>query len=177
MKKIEYYVGTSLDGYISGENEDVSAFVAGGNGIQQYLDDLKSYETVIMGRKTYEFGYKYGLQPGAPAYPHMEHYIFSNSLSFDNPSDQIKIKDIDIDEIEKIRAKSTTDVYLCGGGVFAGWLLENEKIDILKLKVNPMILGSGVKMFGDTKKNYQLALLDTNRYDHDLFINTYEIKY
>lgn len=78
MKKIIYYVATSIDGFISGLNEDISGFLPDGNGVQKYLDDLKEFKTVIMGRKTYEFGYKYGLKPGSPAYPHMDHYIFSN---------------------------------------------------------------------------------------------------
>lgn len=58
MNKIIYYVATSLDGYISGLDEDISGFVGVGSGLQKYLDDLKGFETDIMGRKTYEFGYK-----------------------------------------------------------------------------------------------------------------------
>lgn len=81
MPKIVYYVAISLDGYIAGEGDDVSMFIPGGNGVEQYQKDLLDFSTVIMGRRTYEFGYQYGLQPGQPAYPHMEHYIFSDSLS------------------------------------------------------------------------------------------------
>ena len=83
MKKIVYYVASSIDGFISGENEDISGFLKEGNGVQKYLDDLKEFETVIMGRRTYEFGYKYGLKPGEPPYPHMNHFIFSETLNFE----------------------------------------------------------------------------------------------
>lgn len=177
MKKIIYYVATSLDGFISGPNEDISGFVAAGNGVQQYLDDLKDFNTVIMGKNTYEFGYKYGLEPGKLAYPHMDHFIFSKSLTFNDPDPKIHIKKIDLDEIKKIRDQSETDIYLCGGGVFAGWLLDNEMIDTLKLKVNPLILGQGIKIFGNSTKNYLLELLESNAYDDGLLINTYTIKY
>jgi len=177
MKKIIYYVASSIDGFISGEHEDISGFLNEGNGVQKYLEDLKKFETVIMGRKTYEFGYKFGLKPGEPAYAHMRHFIFSKSLTFENPSEQIQIKRLDIQEIEHIRAASKTDVYLCGGGIFAGWLLEHEQIDILKLKINPLILGRGIKLFGNSKKEYQLNLKESERYDGGLLINTYEIKY
>ncbi|KSA13742.1 hypothetical protein [Maribacter dokdonensis] len=44
-----------------------------------------------MGRKTYEFGYAYGLKPGQPAYAHMQHHILSKSLQFDDKSDQVHI--------------------------------------------------------------------------------------
>ena len=92
MSKIVYYVATSLDGYISGLNEDISGFVGEGNGVVKYLDDLKSYSTVIMGRKTYEFGYKYGLEPGKLAYPHMDHYIFSSTLRLKDQDPKLHIK-------------------------------------------------------------------------------------
>ena len=177
MNKIVYYVASSIDGFISGENEDISGFLGEGNGVQKYLADLKKFETVIMGRKTYEFGYKFGLKPGDPPYPHMDHYIFSESMTFENAKSNVKIKKLDLDEINKIRKVSKTDIYLCGGGLFAGWLLENEQIDILKLKVNPLILGKGIKLFGDSKKEYHLDLTDTEVYEAGLLINTYNIKY
>jgi dihydrofolate reductase len=59
MRKIIYYVAIFIDGYISGPDGDVSMFTANGDGVNQYLADLNEFDTVIMGRKTYEFGYKY----------------------------------------------------------------------------------------------------------------------
>ncbi|MEW7292825.1 dihydrofolate reductase family protein [Aquimarina sp. 2304DJ70-9] len=176
MSKIIYYVATSLDGFISGPNDDISNFVVDGNGVEQYLSDLKSFNTVIMGRKTYEFGYNYGLEPGQPAYPHMEHYIFSNSLHLENLHDSVHIEKPSIDRINEIKENSTTDVYLCGGGDFAGWLLDNRQIDLLKLKINPIILGGGVKIFGNSKTNANWKLIESNQFDNGLQIAEYELK-
>jgi len=108
MKKIIYYVASSIDGYICGANDDISDFVGTGNGVQKYLEDLKDFETVIMGRKTYEFGYRYGLEPGKPAYSNMNHYIFSKTLSFENPDEKVHVKAIDINQIIKIKEESTS---------------------------------------------------------------------
>ena len=63
---------------------NIDGYVAEGNGLDKYLNDLKDFDTVIMGRNTDEFGYRFGLQPGRLAYPHMDHYIFSNSLVIEN---------------------------------------------------------------------------------------------
>ena len=65
MRKIIYYVATSLDGFISGTSGDIDGFVLGGEGVDQYLEDLQAFDTVIMGKNTYEFGYQYGLKPGS----------------------------------------------------------------------------------------------------------------
>ena len=157
MPKIHYYIAISLDGYISGENGDIGGFLGEGKGIQKYLSDLNDYETVIMGRNTYEFGYQYGLKPGDLAYPHMDHFIFSDTLSIEGANDKLSIKKLELDEIKNIRANSNTDVYLCGGGMFAGWLLEHEQIDVLKLKINPLVIGKGVRLFGDYEKRFSFS--------------------
>ncbi len=175
MNKIIYYVAVSLDGYISGPNEDVSRFVGKGDGVERYLADLKQFKTVIMGRKTYEFGYKYGLVPGQPAYSHMEHYIFSHSLKLENMHENVHIEPPDVDRIKIIRENSPSDVYLCGGGQFAGWLLDHELIDELILKINPIILGGGVRIFGDSTKDCSLTLIESQMYDNGLQISRYKI--
>ena len=177
MRKIIYYVATSIDGYISGPDEDVSRFTANGDGINQYLDDLKDFDTVIMGRKTYEFGYKFGLKPGQLAYPHMKHWVFSSTLKLENCEKGLEVKSLDVNNIEELKKEDGSDIYLCGGGEFAGWLFENEKIDILKIKLNPIILGYGVRIFGNSEKPINLQLLSTANYNDDLHIITYKIIY
>lgn len=174
MSKIVYYVATSLDGYISGPNNDISKFAAEGEGVKKYLEDLGNFKTVIMGRNTYEFGYQYGLKPGQPAYPHMEHYIFSNNLQLESPSDQVHVEKLSVDRIEEIRQNSETDVYLCGGGIFAGWLLDHGLIDQLKIKLNPITLGAGIKVFGDSQTQLKWSLVEMKSYEGGLQILTYE---
>ncbi|NND15145.1 MAG: dihydrofolate reductase [Eudoraea sp.] len=175
MTKIVYYVASSLDGFISGPNNDISNFAGEGNGIEKYVSDLQHFDTVIMGRKTYEFGYEYGLEPGQPAYPHMKHYIFSNTLQLENVHDLVHIEEVRIDRIHEIKESAGTDVYLCGGGQFAGWLLDQGLIDVLKLKLNPIILGDGIRLFGDSNTNINLKLKASDQYEDGLQIATYEL--
>ncbi len=175
MPKIIYYVAISLDGYIAGPENDISLFTAQGNGVEQYQKDLLSFGTVIMGRRTYEFGYQFGLKPGQPAYPHMEHHIFSASLKFkEEVHPKVHIEPESLDRVQEIRENSATDIYLCGGGQFAGWLLEHEMIDQLKIKLNPIILGGGIRLFGNSTAKARWELINTSRYEEGLQIMTYE---
>ena len=176
MRDIVYYVATSTDGYISGPDGDISGFVQQGSGVTKYLNDLKDFDTVIMGRRTYEFGYAFGLIPGEPAYPHMEHFIFSKTLNFSNSSDKVHVCPLDLKIVQDLKNREGTDIYLCGGGEFAGWLLDHEMIDILKIKLNPLILGSGVKLFGASSKQYKLKLLEQENFDNGLQIISYKIE-
>ena len=177
MRNIVYYVATSLDGFISGPDGDISGFTASGNGVDQYLNDLQKYDTVIMGRKTYEFGYKFGMKPGDLAYPHMEHYIFSDNLKIETKDKSLHLRNLNLDHIFELRNQKGPEIYLCGGGQFAGWLLENEQITHLKLKLNPFIAGKGVKLFGSSTKFYKTELISSNLYDDGLQIMTYKLNY
>ena len=177
MRPIIYYVATSLDGYICGPNADISGFVATGKGVEQYLQDLQAFDTVIMGRKTYEFGYEFGLQPGQPAYPQMRHFIFSKSLTFTDPHEKVKVCPLDLSIIRDLKAEEGSPIYLCGGGEFAGWLLDHQLIDILKIKLNPFIQGAGVPLFGSSTTVCQTRLVDTQQYEEGLQIITYQLEY
>ncbi|RFS14378.1 dihydrofolate reductase family protein [Emticicia sp. C21] len=177
MRKIIYYVAVSADGFISGLNDDISGFVQQGEGVNQYFQDLKDFDIVIMGRKTYEFGYKYGMEPGQPAYPNMKHYIFSDSLILENPHEDVKVLNRDLKHIETLKSESGSDIYLCGGGEFAGWLLDNQLIDVLKIKANPVVLGEGIRLFGSSKNKVQLNRINLREYDNSLNVVTYEIRY
>lgn len=175
MRKIIYYVATSLDGYISGVNDDISMFKLEGEGIDQYQYDLLSFDTVIMGRNTYEFGYVYGMKPGDRAYPHMEHLIYSNSLSFEEPSKGVRVIPRRIEQVQELKNEIGSDIYLCGGGTFAGWLMVHGMIDELRLKVNPVLIGNGIKLFGNYQVANRLEVLYNQSFDDGLQIITYRV--
>ncbi len=176
MRKIIYYVATSLDGYIAGPGGDISGFVPDGSGVKQYLEDLKAFDTVIMGRSTYEFGYQYGLKAGSLAYPHMRHYIFSSTMTLEQQDPALHICEVSRAKILELKAEEGTDIYLCGGGIFAGWLWEEGLIDQIKIKLNPLMLHGGTRILAGTSTKRKLHLLEEQSHDHGLKIMTYEVE-
>jgi len=175
MKKLVYYVAMSLDGYIAGENEDVGNFIYHGEGVDQYLADLKSFGAVILGRKTYEFGYKFGLVPGepSPAYSPMKHYIVSGSLTFDRSHPDVRV--IRLSEVASLKSTAPGDIYLCGGGELAGHLLQHGLIDEVRVKLNPLLLGKGIKLFEGVTAPYKLRLLNQKNYPDGMLILSYQV--
>lgn len=164
MRRIVYDVAATLDGYIAADGGDISAFSNEGDHVDAYLERLKGYETVLMGRRTYEFGYAFGLKPGQRAYPHMTHHIFSRSLVVPAISDVEVVRDNWLDAVDALRAAPGGDIYLCGGGAFAGYLMSHGRIDRLAIKLNPVLLGGGVPLFENLDKPIKLQLFDSTRY-------------
>ncbi len=174
MRKIVYYVATSVDGFIAGPNDDISGFAQQGPGVEKYQQDLQQFNTVIMGRRTYEFGYQYGLPPGQPAYPHMEHYLFLSTLTFEQSHEKVHVVPPDLSQVTTLKEQDGSDIYLCGGE-FAGWLLDQRQIDVLKIKLNPIILGEGIRLFGTSSGKYQLILTEQETFDEGPQILTYHL--
>ncbi|GAB3789132.1 dihydrofolate reductase family protein [Spirosoma horti] len=178
MRKLIYHVGVTLDHFIAQEDGSADGFLYEGEHVTDYVQSLQAYDTVLMGRKTYEFGYQHGLQAGQPAYPHMTHYIFSKSLHFETPAhEQVHIIDQhEVDFIQQLKAGQGTPLYLCGGGRFAGFLLEQELIDELKVKVYPVLFGTGIPLF-QSNKAVKLALGAAKVYNTGVVLMTYRIQY
>ncbi|WP_091605103.1 dihydrofolate reductase family protein [Maribacter dokdonensis] len=63
-----------------------------------------------------------------------------------------------------------------GGGEFAGWLLDNGLIDQMKIKLNPIILGNGIPLFGNSTTRAKWNLIKTESFEEGLKILTYEIE-
>jgi dihydrofolate reductase len=178
MRRIIYHVASTLDGYIAHNDGTTQGFLEEGEHVSDYLEGLKDYDTVIMGRHTYEYGYSYGLQPGQPAYPHMMHYIFSRSLHFAQPHEQVQVvSNNPINFLAELRETVGSPIYLCGGGQFAGFLLGHRLIDEVKVKLNPVLFGEGIKLFEGCEETYRLRELNTIAYKGGVFLLNYEIDY
>jgi dihydrofolate reductase len=72
-RKLVYYIAMTVHHYIAREDESVVGFLAEGHHIPDYLESLQAYDTVLMGRRTYEWGYQWRAIPSepSPTYGHM----------------------------------------------------------------------------------------------------------
>lgn len=177
MHPIIYDVAVSLDGFISGPDGDVSGFAQTGPVVEDYQGRMAGYSVAIMGRATYEFGYRFGLQPGQNPYPSMRTLVFSRSLECPENSDVEVIRDRDREVFARLRATAAGEIYLCGGGVFAGALLEMGMIDTLRLKRAPILLGSGVRLFGERSTGAQLECSETKNYPGGYVFQAFRMKF
>lgn len=164
MRRVVYDVAVSRDGFIAAPNNDVSLFPQHGEHVEAYKQRLQTYDCVLMGRHTYEFGYEFGLPRGARAYPHMEHYIFSESISLPDNAEVNVVRREFCSTLSNLKAAAGGDIYLCGGGALAGLLAQNKLIDQLRLKIAPVIFGSGTPLFTGLNTPLQLQPLHTQHF-------------
>ena len=103
----------------------------------------------------------------------METIVFSKTLECP-PDSKISVRQsTDEQELLALKKSSTGPIYLCGGGAFAGWLLGKKMIDQGRLKRAPIILGSGVALFGDIPDAVGLIRINTKTYDNGYILEEF----
>lgn len=165
MQPLIYDVAVSADGYIAGPDGDASRFPHEGPWVDAYLRRLQSYSAVIMGRKTYEFGYAFGMQAGDNPYPHADCHVISDELVLPGAAVSVHPRSEAKAVIERLKQDAPGPTYLCGGGVLAGWALKAGLVDRIRLKRAPIFLGSGTALFEGLSGPVDAKLIDQQFYE------------
>jgi len=180
MGNLVYHVATTLDGFIANKNHDINGFLVDTEHLADFQKSLKNdYSCVLMGKNTYEFGFKFGLKQGEPAYTeyNLPNYVVASDLDYKPEYGLTVISEDVVGEVKKLKQNSKKDVWLCGGGQLAGFLLEKKLIDKIIVKQNPTIFGEGIKLFEGCHSTYQLDLEDYKSYKNSICLLTYRVNY
>ncbi|MFI9174984.1 dihydrofolate reductase family protein [Streptomyces lincolnensis] len=193
MRKLTYFIACSIDGFIGDESGDASFMypfvdeeffdflkteypetMSTGGRRALGLDDLENqkFDTVIQGRGSYDVGLREGM---TSPYAHMREYVASRTLK-DSPDPHVEIVAEDV--VAKVRAlkaeESGLGIYLCGGSVLAGELL--DEVDELVIKTYPVVIGTGMPMFGSGFAVEEFTLDDVRVFKNGVVVRTYSRK-
>ena len=116
-----------------------------------------------MGRVTYEgFAEAWPTRTGDPfsdKFNSMPKYVVSSKLKKADWNNSTILQGDVVDEVSKLKQKVPGDILVSGSAKLVQTLIANDLVDQLNLMVFPVILGSGKRLFGETKdlKTLQLA--------------------
>lgn len=190
MRKLTYYVACTADRFIAREDGSFDFFLSEGEHVADLLQNFpetipahlrdtlgitaenQCFDTVVMGRRTYEVGSKEGL---TNPYPQMEQYVISQTLQ-ESPDQNVElISSNPVALIQQLKHRSGKDIWLCGGSSLATALF--SEIDEMILKVHPILLGSGIPLFAHITQPTFLELCSSKIYDNGFMLLHYRIKH
>jgi dihydrofolate reductase len=165
MRKIIVLSMITLDGVMQapgGPKEDVSGGFKYGGWTAPYSD--KVYNEVVqkelqpadylLGRKTFEIWAGYWPAHGDfwPGINEGSKYVFSKSLKKSDPvvtgwKNSVLVKNVAA--IKKIKKSKGADIQVWGSSELIQLLLKNDLVDELRLKIHPLTLGKGKKLFNN----------------------------
>jgi dihydrofolate reductase len=141
MRRLRYSVGMSLDGYIAGPK---------GEADWLFMDPeidfgamLAQYDTLLMGRKTYEAAAEMG---GGGMFPGMKVVVVSRTLK-PKAHPKVAIVSGDLKEaVEALKAQPGRDIWLFGGGELFRGCLAQGLVDDVEVGLIPILLGGGIPL-------------------------------
>jgi dihydrofolate reductase len=163
MRKIVVLSMISLDGVMQapgGPKEDTSSGFKYGGWSAPYGDEIygqvvrKELEPAdyLLGRKTFKIWAGYWPQHGDfwPGINEGAKYVFSKNMKKSDKlvtgwKNSVLIKNVA--DIKKVKNSKGSDIHVWGSGELVQLLLKHDLVDELRLKIHPLTLGKGKKLF------------------------------
>jgi len=165
-KKVIVYIAASLDGYIAGPNDDMSflSLVEQEGEDYGYADFIKTVDTVIMGRKTYDW-----VMSHMPEFPHADKtaYIITRTPRPDVGKTSFYTGNLP-ELISRLKSEDGKTIFIDGGAEIVNELLQAGVIDELIISVIPVLVGNGVRLFNDNRPVQQLKLQSAKQFESGL---------
>lgn len=174
--EITLYIATSVDGFIAAEDGGVGwldefqseSDEGDDGGYEAFFEDV---DALVMGARTYEQVLSFGEWP----YEDRPTYVLTHSE--DSPDiDNVEFVDDEVNTLSD-RLRGLHDrIWLVGGAQVAQSFLREGKIDELRLSLVPLLLGDGIRLFGETGTRERLELVSNTAHDDGIVEVHYDVK-
>jgi dihydrofolate reductase len=175
----------SLDGVIQDPAGDEGFRVGGWVGLikdspelnQLALDEALGADALLLGRRSYEwFAARWPSRSGelADRLNGLPKYVVSSTLDDPAWNNSTVLKGEVLDEVSKLKKELEGKILIAASFQLVRTLIEHDLVDELRLKIFPVVLGAGERLFGETSDKKPMRLVHTQTVGDGVAIHTYE---
>ena len=173
MRKVTFGGANSLDNYFARKDDAVDWLLWTEEVSDIMAKFWKTIDTVLMGRRTYEVA----SQQSMSSYPGVKNYVFSRTMK-KSPNKNVKIISEDVAKfVRKLKREKGKGICVMGGGLLAKPLFEADLIDEVGFNIHPVLLGSGIPVFHQMKRQIDLELIECKTLKNGCVAVTYRVKH
>jgi dihydrofolate reductase len=174
MRKVIFGGANSLDNFIA-RKDDAVDWLMWNKEVAAIVKELWTrFDAMVMGRRTYEVSEKMG---GGPPHPGVKVYVISRTLKKLRQKNVTLVTEDAADFIRKLKNEEGKDICIMGGGLLAKSLFEADLIDEVGFNVHPVLLGSGIPLFHEMKKQINLELIKCQQLKNGCVYLLYNVKH
>jgi dihydrofolate reductase len=185
MGKIVISENVSLDGVIEDPAGD-EGFTRGGwvgriaalpEVAKVALDEALGTEALLLGRRSYEwFAARWPSRSGelADRLNSLPKYVVSSTLEDPDWNNSTVLKGDVVNEVSKLKQELKGEINVPASFQLARTLIEHDLVDELRLKIFPVVLGAGERLFGETSDKKPMRLVDSQTVGDGIAFLTYE---
>jgi dihydrofolate reductase len=185
MGKIVVSDNVSLDGVVQDPAGDEGFRVGGWVGLikdrpelaKLALDEAVGTEALLLGRRSYEwFAARWPSRSGelADRLNSLPKYVVSSTLENPEWNNSTVLKGDVLNEVSRLKHELKGEIVVPASFQLVRTLMEHDLVDELRLKIFPVVLGAGERLFGETSDKKAMRLVDTETVEGDVVVLTYE---
>ena len=186
MGKIVISENVSLDGVIEDPAGD-EGFTRGGwvgriaalpELAKFTLDEALGTEALLLGRRSYAwFAARWPSRTGelADRLNSLPKYVVSSTLEHPDWNNSTVLKGDAVEEVSKLKHELDGEIVVLGSFRLLRALFERDLVDELRLKVYPVVLGAGDRLFGETGDTMPMRLVDARTIGDGIVFLTYKL--
>ena len=188
MAKIVVFTNITLDGVMQApgrpEEDTRGGFQFGGWGAPYAAmassvatENMPKIGALLLGRRTYDIfaGYwpQHSGDPVSDNFNRTTKYVVSRQKRDLSWQHSILITGDVVAELKRLKQQDGNDLWVHGSGNFIQTLLKHDLVDEFWLKIFPITLGSGKRLFGEGTQPASLRLIDSKISTTGIIIATY----
>jgi dihydrofolate reductase len=173
-RKVIVRIAASADGYIARPDGDLDWLTShpAPKGFYGFNAFMKSIDTEILGRKTYEEG----LRLGAKFEGKTRAIVFSrHAPPADAPAGVEFVNDDIAQFVTRLREQPGKDIWLMGGGDIIASFLDAQAIDEFVISIFPVFIGDGIPLIARRHRHVSLELLSVERFENGVMQVHYRV--
>jgi dihydrofolate reductase len=185
MGKIVVSENVSLDGVVQDPAGDEGFRVGGWVGLikdspqlsKLALDEALGAEALLLGRRSYQwFAARWPSRSGelADRLNGLPKYVVSSTLEHPAWNNSTVLTGDVLHEVSKLRRELGGDIVVPASFQLVHTLMEHDLVDELRLKIFPVVLGAGARLFGPTSDKKPMRLVGTRTVEGDVAFLAYE---
>jgi dihydrofolate reductase len=170
MRKIQYGVATSLDGYIAGPNGEADWIRF--DGEIDFSAIWEQFDALLMGRKTYQSAIE---RLGRTAFTGKAVFVFSRQLDLHDHPGVTVVPGLTRPWLQSLKGQQGKDIWLMGGGTIFRQMLDLGEVDSISVTILPVLLGNGTPLMPPPYDPTSLRLSAHRVYKSGIISAVYEI--
>jgi dihydrofolate reductase len=185
MGRIVVSENVALDGVIQDPAGDEGFRVGGWVGLikdspqlnKLALDEALGAEALLLGRRSYEwFAARWPSRSGelADRLNSLPKYVVSSTLKEPKWNNSTVLKGDVVNEVSKLKQELNGEIVVPASFQLLRLLMEHDLVDELRLKIFPVVLGAGERLFGETSDMKPMRLLHTQTVEGGIAYLTYQ---
>jgi len=171
MRKVTYGAAVSLDFYLAGPDEAIDWLRWSKDSAAISRASWQGVDTILMGRKTYEFAARQG---GGPSTSKMRTFIFSRTMAA-APEGATLVGEDGATFVRALKQQEGGDIIVLGGGELGSALIEGGVVDEIGVSVHPILLGGGIPVFRPMARRVELRLREARAIARDCVFLSYAV--